>query len=240
MDFASAPGSDLFVTTALTSFETDAGSLYSDDVVIDGRCHRRLDARYYAWLRAQMVVAKNAAAAGRLAPASFASLRERFNVVHAWAVARFGEGALLAAVKSFDAKTYRPPRADAEDLAPGAANRLAPHGCGHFFPVGDFPFFQPVSVQALLKVDNIREIALGRDWTEKALLQNRGHVRFPCGGDWGLVCFLDDDATIAAVERALITIHRPRGSAMQFPNPDVEQPWRRAVREEAAPVGAGA
>jgi hypothetical protein len=237
MDFADAASPDLFVTTALTSFETASGPSYADDVVVDGRCHRRLDPRYYAWLRTQMVVAKNAVAAGRLASTSFESLRERFNAVHAWAVARFGEEALRAAVTAFDGKSYEPPRADVDDLAaPRARTPRTSWPCsrGHFFPVGDFPFWEPVSTTALAKVDAIREIALGRGWSETALLQNRGHLKFPYGQEYGLVCFVDDDAVIAAVERETIAIRRPRGSTMRFPNPDVEQPWRRSAQIGAA------
>ena len=204
MSAATHAGADLFVATDLTSFESPDPQVFADDVVVSGRAQRRLDPAYYTWIRSRMVVAKREADAGRLATASFAVLRERFEVLHAFAVARFGEDALRTAVSALDAKRYEPPRADPDELPrPRWSRSRTPtaRGCGHVFAGRDFPLTEPVPFKALLRVDTIRAIALGRDWTEAGLFQNQGHLRFPCGDEWGLLCFLGEHDTIAAIER---------------------------------------
>src|SRR5882724_3352623 len=91
----------LFVATDLERFETSDPDVYAADVAVSGRCYRRLDPPYYAWLRRSMALAKKALDAGRLAAAVFETLRAKFNEIHAWAVARFGEAVLVAAAKAF-------------------------------------------------------------------------------------------------------------------------------------------
>lgn len=227
----------MFVATDLTSFESPDPQVFAADVVVSDRAHRRLDPAYYAWLRSRMVAAKRETDAGRLAAASFVVLRERFEALHAFAVARFGEDALRAAVSALDAKRYDPPRVDRDEF-PGRrwwrSRTPDSHGCGHMSPSRDFPFTEPVPFNALLRVDNIRERALGLDWTEAGLFQNQGHLRFPYGDEWGLICFLGEDGTIAAVEREAITIERRGGASTRFPNRNVEQPWRRAAESPRA------
>lgn len=228
-----APGPALFVATDLDSFETDAPEVLAEDVTISGRCYRRLDAPYYAWLRRRVVLAKKALDGGKLAAAVFDSVRVAFNAVHAWAVKHLGEAALLAAAKAFDPSRYQPPRADDDDLCGCGARRppFAPRTPAAFaFPAtGDASFVEPVAADAVAKVNAVRDHALALDWTDDGLYRNRGRLRFPYGQDYGLVCFLGGDAEIGDISRDAVTIRRPRGSAMRFPNPDVPQPWRRAA-----------
>lgn len=231
MEHAS-PAPALFVSTDLDSFEAPADAPYAADVTICGRAYRRLDPAYYAWLRRLMGAAKRAFEAKRLAPAAFEAIRTAFNAVHAWAVRHLGEAVLVAAARSFDASAYVPPRPD-DDL-PGIGARLPPAGprnpSGHAHPVvGDWPFTEPVTADAVAKVDAVRAEAVALGWSEAALYRNRGDLRFPYGGAWGLVCFLDDGATVGAVTREAITICRRRSSTTRFPNPGVAQPWRRAA-----------
>lgn len=231
------PAAALFVATDLDHFETTEPQAYAADVTISGRAYRRLDPPYYAWLRRQMAAAKRALDAKRITAAAFDSVRALFNAIHAWAVRSFGEAALVAAAKATDAARYEPPRPD-DDL-PLCGARLTPRSptpsSGHAFPAaGDFAFTEPVAADAVAKVAAIRAEALAVGWTEAVLYQNRGHLRFPCGGDFGLVCFLDDGSRIAAVTRETITIEHARGTRGSFPNPAVAQPWRRAV--QAVPV----
>jgi len=230
-----SPAPALFVATDLERFETTDPDAYAADVAISGRCYRRLDPPYYAWLRRSMALAKKALDAGRLAATVFETLRAKFNEIHAWAVARFGEAALLAAAKAFDPKTYVPPRADDDDIA-GSRVPVAPSGpTGFHFPArGAWPCTEPVAADAIAKIDAIRENALALGWSEAALYQNRGHLRFPVGDEYGLVCFLGDDATIESVARDAVTIRHVRGNALRFHNPDVEPPWRRAAQIGAA------
>ena len=233
----SPPATALFVATDLDHFETTEPQLYAADVTVGGRAYRRLDPPYYAWLRRQMAAAKRALDARRLTAPAFNAMRALFNAVHAWAVRAFGEAALVAAAKSFDAARYQPPRPD-DDLSGCGARRPSPSPrspSGFVFPTsGDWPFTEPVTADAVAKVTAIRADALALGWSEEALFRNRGHLRFPYGGGHGLVCFVDGDAEIGAITREAIAIHRPRGAPHRFFNPDIPQPWRRSAEEVCA------
>lgn len=239
----SAPvGTALFVATDLDSFEVPADAPYADDVTVSGRAYRRLDPPYYAWLRSRMAAAKRARDARQIAPAEFDTVRTAFNAVHAWAVRTFGEAALVAAAKALDVAAYQPPRPD-DDLPPCGA-RLTPRSpapaSGHVFPAaGTFAFTEPVTAAAVAKVDAIRAQAHALGWSEAALLQNRGNLRFPYGQEYGLVCHVADDVAIVAVSREAITLARPRGNPLRFPNPGIEQPWCRAPRDPALATPLG-
>lgn len=214
----------LYVATDLDHFETTDPQLYAPDVTISGRAYRRLDPPYYAWLRRQMAAAKRALDAKRIFAAAFESMRALFNSVHAWAVRVFGEAALVAAAKAPAAATYEPPRPDDEDLPPCGARLRRPPGApsGFLHPAqGSWSFTEAVGSDAVAKVTAIRDEAVALGWSEDALFRNRGSLRFPYGGEWGLVCFVDGDAAIVAVTREAITIQRPRGAAHRFPNPDL-------------------
>lgn len=226
-------GPVLYVATDLDSFEVPAEAPYAADVTISRRAYRRLDPPYYAWLRTRMAAAKRALDAGRITAADFDAVRTPFNAVHAWAVRAFGEPALVAAAKALDATAYVPPRPD-DDVPPCGA-RLTPRPpsppTGHAFPAaGDFPFTEPVAADAVAKVDTIRAKALALGWSEDALYRNRGHLRFPYGQEYGLVCFVGDGARIVAVTAEAISIDHGRGSRLSFPNPRAQRTDRRAAQ----------
>ena len=82
------------------------------DVIHGDAVYRLLDASYYAWLRLRMERAKKAHDAGKLPPATWQTLRQRFNVIHGWAVTHIGEKALLQAISTLDEKSYLAPRHD--------------------------------------------------------------------------------------------------------------------------------
>ena len=112
-----SPGS-LFVSTSLATWTTANPEQFARDFQINDTVYRRLDPKYYAWLRSRMVVAKKAATAGHLPPAAFEDLRVRFNAVHEWAVEHFGETQLLAAVRNLRAGDYKPPVAQDDGPPP--------------------------------------------------------------------------------------------------------------------------
>ena len=187
----------LYVSTTLEAWDTDEPQVYARDVTLDGVCYRRLDPEYYAWLRNRMTMAKAAAEAGKLLGPAFDRLREAFNVIHAWAAEHLGDKALAAAVGALDAKIYLPPVAQPLDQEPTAPLMpcLPQVPAGHCYPHdGDWPFFHEVTQEAVAKVDAIRDQALQHGWTESALYQNRGHLRYPYGQDYGLVCCLGREA----------------------------------------------
>lgn len=97
----------LWVATDLDSFEEfDPRFGYE----IGGEpVYRMLDASYYAWLRHRMINAKSAHDAGHLDSTGFNTLRERFNIIHDWAVRHIGDDALRQAIRTTNVKTYIPP-----------------------------------------------------------------------------------------------------------------------------------
>lgn len=93
-------------------------------------------------------------------------------------------------------------------------------------------FTENVLPSAAAKVDAIRDQALVLGWNEARLYQNRGRLRFPFGGDYGLVCFVGEDKRISEVTKQHIEIlvgSPPRESRLRFYNPDVDQPWLSRV-----------
>jgi hypothetical protein len=97
----------LWVATDLSSFE-DTDPRYGYEV---GRnpVYRMLDAPYYAWLRHQMENAKKAYSNGALSDDEYAIIKDRFNVIHEWAVVHIGEEALRKAIRTTNIKRYAPP-----------------------------------------------------------------------------------------------------------------------------------
>jgi hypothetical protein len=95
---------------------------------------------------------------------------------------------------------------------------------------GNQPFTERVSPWAVAKVDAIRDQALALGWSRRRLYQNRGQFRFPCGDEYGLVCFIGETQHIGEVTRQYIEIIGPplRENRLRFYNPDVPQPWRAA------------
>jgi hypothetical protein len=87
------------------------------------------------------------------------------------------------------------------------------------------PLTYPVLPEAIAKVDAIRDKALALGWTENGLYQTKGRFRFPCGQDFGLVCFLEKVENIGEVTKQYIEIIRPSGVRQRFYNRDVDQPW---------------
>jgi hypothetical protein len=81
----------------------------------------------------------------------------------------------------------------------------------------EYPLELRVAPEAIAKVQAIEERALECGWSLQALYQNRGRVIFPCGQDWGLVCFLDDEVEIGAVTRRAVSLVRVReGNVTRF------------------------
>jgi hypothetical protein len=176
-----------------------------------------------------MLVAQKRYQGGRLADRQYEELRARFNAVHAWAVERFGEPILLEAVRTLDPRAYRAPAVkDAEEANSSDVVEAPPPA--HLYPVhGDWRFTEPVSPQAVAKVDAVREQALAAGWSEAQLYQNRGRYSFPCGQDYGLICFLHGDDRVGEITCQSIEIINARGSRLRFHNHNVDQPWLRHV-----------
>lgn len=79
--------------------------------------------------------------------------------------------------------------------------------------------------ETIAKVDAIREKAMALGWTEEGLYQTKGRFKFPCGEEYGLVCFVEKDDSVGEITRQYIEIIRPSGVRQRFYNRDVDQPW---------------
>jgi hypothetical protein len=200
-----------FVSTDLQSWTTDQPQAFARDVQINDTAYRRLDPEYYAWLRSKMNLAKMATDAGQLGRDSFNELRFKFNAVHEWAIERFGETALLDAVRTLDARDYSPPVAEPD-------------------PLRQVPRPPDALSEAMAKVDAIRDRALALGWTHDSLCATGGSSRFTLGCERGLVCYLRPDDRIGEVTTHSIEIILVNNVRQRFYNPNVDQPWIRRVR----------
>jgi len=228
----------LYVATNLNCWETDGHRGIWREVVCDRVCYRRLEPEYYAWLKHRMELAKKAQESGRIDPTAFDELRIRFNLIHSWAIDRFGEDALHRAVSEFNPKTYSPPTVDvvrrdhpqtypsndhdSDSSIQSADSYLHPKD-------GDWHFSKKVSSSTITKVNAIRDHAISLGWNEARLYQNRGQYRFPCGADYGLVCFINENNRIGEVTAEYIEIigPPPRENRLRFYNPASDQPWTK-------------
>ena len=235
----------LYVATDLATLEIPVAQDSGCDLFADGRFFRRLDPEFYAWLRHKMELARSAFTRGRIPEPTFDALRSRFNAIHVRALVLFGESALLHAVQHLDPKSYPVPGSHVETntgtpetpkdalstSAPPPDSRCSPVDPGipgdavadddwadHQFPEepGDYRFLQPVLRSALSKVHAIHEAAIAAGWTDARLLQNRGRFAFPCGDDYGLVCFVHHDQAIGAVTPRAIEIVCAAGHSLNF------------------------
>ena len=230
-----------FVATDLVALDWPVLSEKQTDVEVDGRVYRRLDPEYYAWLRRRMEEAKSKTDAGRYEPSAFDALRTRFNTVHDQAIALFGRPALLEAIQRLDPDSYRwPGSACKEPEGPAHAeipedldspSRCSPESrdipgesqegwSDHCYPEEDdrerFKFRQGVTRHAVAQAKSIRDEALAKGWPEAELYRTRGRFAFPCGKDWGLVCFIHMNQKLGAVTEETIALVRPDGHTLRF------------------------
>ncbi len=220
----------LFVSTTLNSMNID--DLHSElkEVEHDRIMYRRLDPEYYAWLRYRMGVAEKAMRDGMLKTSAFNQTRVRFNSLHEWAVKQYGKPSLLDSIHRLNPDDYQPPKL--KRIFHGNEQQSSALSAPHLYPDdGDWSFTRSINHETIKLVDAIRDKALSLGWSEPRLYQNRGRFRFPCGQDYGLVCFLHDGQTIGEVSEKHIEIVcvRNNRNVLRFYNPDVDQPWIRKI-----------
>jgi len=199
----------LFVSTALDAWFTEHAAAFARDVQIDDTAYRLLNPEYYAWLRSKMNLAKMTAEAGQLGRNEYDELRRRFNAMNEWAIALFGERALIDAIRNLDARIYAPPVPEPEEPP------LSP---------------RPVDValeNAVTMVDAITEKAMALGWTRESLYRISTS---PFGFNCGLAHFLNASDRIGEVTTYWIEIIRSNGVRNSFYNPNVDQPWIRRIR----------
>jgi len=217
----SASAAQMFVSTALDLWWTDRPGMFARDFQINDTVYRRLDPEYFAWLRSRMTLAKGAATAGRIPLAAFEELRLRFNTIQEWATARFGEGALLEAVRRLNPRDYAAP------VAGGHEGRPPTPACSAMGVERGRP--ADVRPEAVAMVDAIRGQALSLGWTDRALYRIPEDRRAGLQLGSGLVCYLREGWRIGDVTCRWIELIGPPPLQVRqrFYNPDVEQPWIR-------------
>jgi hypothetical protein len=195
----------LFVSSTLSSWQTNQHEAFHQDVQLNDTAYRRLDPEYYAWLRSKMNMAKLAVLAGRLSQESFDATRDSFNRIHEWAMKNFGETTLAEAVRALDARNYQPPSAEPWDRRgkPPAAENT------------------PAHTEGLAMVDAIRERAIGFGWKHERLYA----AGKPSSQNRGLVSYLNPGDRIGEVTLESIEIILPNNVRQRFYNPDTDQPW---------------
>lgn len=213
-----------FVTTALDVLE-----LHTDDpresIQRSAKTYYRLTPTYFAWLYRKMSVAHASFEAGKLDPQIYRATADRFNAVREMAIHLFSETTLKDAVHTFDPESFKLPVVQSNWLYPKD---------------GSWPFTQAIPPDAIRQVKAIEAQALAARWSEVRLYQNRGRYRFPCGEDYGLVCFVGAGVQIGEVSTQSIELIRPgpRRTITRFYNPDVEQPWLKRTEMQPVPEAA--
>lgn len=102
----------LYVATDLTVWPIPKHLVHmlADDVTLEDKPFRRLDAPYYAYLRSRMECAKKAYKSFKMGLMRWEYLRQSFNAVHEWALGHIGHDALLDAMNDEEAlASYAPP-----------------------------------------------------------------------------------------------------------------------------------
>jgi len=229
------PATALYVATNLDNWETSATDRLANDLAIEGRAFRRLDPLFWAWLLHKFGQARQAAEQGTIPANGFETLRSRWARVHSWAAEHLDENDLRRAVRQLaEGLLYVPPGARKADdrsnvpSAPRTSKPSLPALAAH--SLGEGPFVQPVTAESLAAVHAIHEKAIDLGWTDEGLLRNRGRFRFPCGEDYGLVCFLGSEDRIGEVTREAIEIvgRDGRSGKRNFYNREIERPWVRS------------
>jgi hypothetical protein len=197
----------MYVSTSLQQWQTAEG-IFARDAQINDTAYRRLDPEYYAWLRSKMNLAKMAAAAEQLRRDEFDELRRRFNTMHEWAVAQFGEQELTMAIRDLDARDYTPPVPEAETV------RRIPRTP------------ESSASDAVALVDAISEHALALGWKRERLYGSARDTRL-FSQNRSLVSYLKPGGRIGELAlQSIELIGPPPDEVLQrFHNPDVDQPW---------------
>jgi hypothetical protein len=212
------PLSAIYVSTGLKVLTPSDLGPETKEYEHDGVKYRRLDPEYLAWLQERMFKAQAAHRNGKLPDKQWQFLRESFNAIQAWAKTAFTrKQAPQPEVEQSDEEFFT-------SAGPAMPARREPEGwC--YPQSGSFPFFETVPDASVQAVMAIRDEALSKGWSEACLLQNRAHLLFPIGHDWGLVCFLKESREIRSVSHKFIEIvhHEKsnRTSLLRFQNPDL-------------------
>lgn len=166
--------------------------------------------------------------AGKLPDDAWNTLRQRFNALQELAIQEFGKESLQEVLQSFFPKNYRPPALRSE---PQEKPVEVPRKDWIYPGNQAWKCKQPVTSQAVAKVDAIREEAMANGWSGGTPLSEPGSVSVSLAArDYGLVCFVDGDQEIGEVTERFIEIVTAEVRASQ--HAAVLQPGRAAAVDE--------
>jgi hypothetical protein len=227
------------------------------DLIIGGVPFRLMDPEYHAFLQKKVESAPEGDVRTQRA-------RARFATIHEECLQRFGKQALDQIYQTIDMTRYRPPtlscavwRYEGETYSETLASKHSQQTHlvrtdGFLFPKdGDFAHCAIVPNRVLEKVKAIEETALSLGWSLPHLFQNRSHLAFPYGMDYGLAPFLKEEDQIVQVTMDFIEIKNQLGNLMKFYNPAraTTAPWieppvikkeaTKPKKRTAAPKGKG-
>jgi len=209
---------EIFVSTKLAVLTPYGIPKEQQDHWQDGIAYRRLDPRYFLWLRGRMLKARGAFKASKIPVKTWELMRGLFNPIQEWAIAHFGSEAIKAEEASFDPEDYSPPIDDGH-----ASNVLDVEAPQWLYPMhGRWSFRQKVTDANVAKVFAIREEAKSMGWSESALFQNQSRYSFPYGAEYGLVCFLGFGEVTSVTHDHISIVKREannRQAILRFHNP---------------------
>jgi hypothetical protein len=170
------PQPAIYVSTGLDIHDIEDARDWPEDREIDGTLCRRLSPEYFAWLRSRMVTAQAAHKAGKLPEDAWNTLRQRFNALQELAIREFGKESLQEVLQSFSSKNYQPPA-----LRPESQVKPVEVPKKDWIYPGNqaWKCKQPVTSQAVAKVDAIREEAMARAGPRHASIRTRAGFGFP-------------------------------------------------------------
>jgi len=169
------PQPAIYVSTGLDIHDIEDARDWPEDREINGTLCRRLSPEYFTWLRSRMLTAQAAHKAGKLPEDAWNKLRQRFNAMQELSIREFGKEHLQEVLQSFSPKNYQPPA-----LRPESQEKPVEVPRKDWIYPGNqaWKCKQPVTSQAVAKVDAIREEAMAKGWSEARLYQNQGRFRF--------------------------------------------------------------
>jgi len=205
-DAADRVACDAWVSTDLAILRPARPANCPEDLLEAGKAYRRLSPDHYEWLHAKFTAFRRARAghddsATRTFESRFAAVRKLAEALYAPDILKAARARLAVSA---------PP-------SPNADLGLKPQYARFLFPaVSDLPRSMPVTRYALAQVDAIRDAAVAAGWPEARLYQNRGRLTFPCGNDWGVVCFVHPTQRLGRVTARAIEVVCQAGHSLHF------------------------
>ena len=211
----------LYVASDMDYFEYDHSEVFIDEITLNSKVYRKLDPVYFIWLSKRYETAFKLADKGKFSLKALENLADKIVEIEEKAKLIFSNDEIEFAKKILRTRKYLPP--ESGNLKTDATEQQEQPEPDFMFPEKNpeenrLSFIKPVSEHALNQVGKIEKKALSKGWTLNQLYQNRGRFMYPCGFNWGLVCFLKDDRKTSIVKSDSIEIICQSGNILKFYN----------------------